>query len=119
MNMGDAATIAIVGVAVVMAALIILMIAIMVITRLVPGSREITTNDVPGEVQDERPGKESVAAVAVAMALAMAAEVGAPAVGGEACGVAGQVSSRWASAGREQLMQSRRKTGRKWGGRSE
>lgn len=117
--MGDAATIAVIGVGVVMAALIILMIAIMVITRMVPGSKDVGTNGATTEVQDESPGKESIAVIAAALALVMKAEKRAPAVGDAPAGVPGQSVSRWASAGREQLMHSRRKTGRKWGGRSE
>ena len=72
--MKDAATLAVVGVVVVMAALTILMIAIMVITRLVPGSKEAKTNATPEDIQDEELEKKSVAAIAVAMALAMEAE---------------------------------------------
>jgi Na+-transporting methylmalonyl-CoA/oxaloacetate decarboxylase gamma subunit len=113
--MTDAATIAVVGVAVVMAALTILMIAIMVITRLVPGSKEAQTNATPEEIQDVSPEKKSVAAIAVAMALAMEAEGKASAFGGAPTGAPGEAVSRWASAGREQLMHSRSKTGRKWG----
>ncbi|MBN2098523.1 MAG: hypothetical protein JW753_02890 [Dehalococcoidia bacterium] len=116
--MGDAATIAVIGVAVVMAALVILMIAIMVITRLVPGSKEARTDTTREDVQDESPEKESVAVIAVAITLAMEAQRKAPAVGGAPAGPPGQVASRWASAGREQLMRSRGGTGRKWGGSS-
>jgi Na+-transporting methylmalonyl-CoA/oxaloacetate decarboxylase gamma subunit len=115
--MRDAATIAVIGVAVVMAALVILMMAITVITRLVPGSKEAKTDTTREDVQDESPEKESVAVMAVAITLAMEAQRKAPAVGGgPAAGPLGQ--TRWASAGREQLMRSRGETGRKWGGSS-
>ena len=112
--MGDAATIAVIGVGVVLAALSILMIAITVITRLVPGSKESKADTTLEEVQDESPEKESVAVVAVAIALAMEAEKVAYAVGGAPV-IQRPAASRWAAAGREQLMRSRRNTGRKWG----
>lgn len=115
MHMKDAATIAVLGVAVVMAALTTLMIAIMLITRLAPGSKEARTDTALDELEDGGREKENVAVMAVALALAMEAESGRPA-DCEAPAVApGQAFSRWASAGRERLMRSGCGAGRTWG----
>lgn len=113
--MRDAATIAVVGVAVVMAVLSILMIAIMVMTRLAPGRKEAKVDATLEEMQEDSPEKESVAAIAVAMALAVEAERNASAAGAMQSLIPGPTTGRWASAGREQLMRSRGRTGRRWG----
>lgn len=113
--MGDAATIAVVGVVVVMAALTILMMAIMVINRLVPGNKGAKTSAVPEDLEGESCEKESVAAIALAVALAMVDNEATLNGRGTQSTAPGHEVSRWASAGRERLMRSRRKTGRKWG----
>jgi sodium pump decarboxylase gamma subunit len=114
-ELAKAATIAVIGVAVVMAALIILMIAVMVITRLVPRSKEARTNATLEEVQGQSPTKESIAAIAVAVALTTSEKEAGLTGRGALVAAPGHEVSRWASAGRERLMHSRRKPGRKWG----
>lgn len=114
-DLKDAATVAVIGVAVVMAALTILMIAIMVITRLAPRSEEAKMKAGPDDVHDASPEKESVAVIAVAMALAMEAEGNTTANGGAPADASAREAGRWASAGRERLMHSRSKAGQKWG----
>jgi Na+-transporting methylmalonyl-CoA/oxaloacetate decarboxylase gamma subunit len=118
-QLAEAATIAVVGVAVVMIALTILMLAIMVLTRLAPGKKENKVEATIKAVQGQSPTKESIAAMAVAMALAMEEEEKASSHGGPQTVASGYTVSRWASAGRERLMNSRRKTGQKWGRPSE
>ena len=113
--MKDAAIIAVLGVAVVMAALTALMIAIMLITRLAPGGKDAKTKSALTEQQDESPEKESVAVIALALALAMQRQNAAPPGHSAPAGAPEPSVSRWASAGREQLMRSRRKAGRTWG----
>ena len=113
-QLAEAATVAVVGVAVVMTALTILMLAIMVLTRLAPGKENIeeATSKL---VQGRSPTKESVAAIAVAMALAMREKGTASTDGGPQAVAPRHAVSRWASAGRERLMGSRRRTEHKWG----
>jgi Na+-transporting methylmalonyl-CoA/oxaloacetate decarboxylase gamma subunit len=117
-RLAEAATIAVLGVAVVMTALTILMLAIMVLTRLAPGkeNKEEATIEV---VQGQSPTKESIAAIAVAMALAMREKGAASTHGGPQAVAPRHAVSRWASAGKERLMGSRRKPGQKWGRPSE
>jgi Na+-transporting methylmalonyl-CoA/oxaloacetate decarboxylase gamma subunit len=113
--MRDAATIAVIGVAVVMTALIILMVAIMLMTRLFPGKKLNGEKEMTEMMEGDGPSKESIAAIAVAMALAMKKqEAGNISEHGEST-FSGPVTSRWSAAGRERLMGSRRKTEHKWG----
>jgi Na+-transporting methylmalonyl-CoA/oxaloacetate decarboxylase gamma subunit len=118
-NLAEAATIAVVGVAVVMTALTTLMLAIMVLTRLAPGKKENKVEATIKAVEGQSPTKESIAAIAVAMALAMEEEEKASSHGGPQAVALGHVASRWSAAGRERLMGSRRKPGQKWGRPSE
>jgi Na+-transporting methylmalonyl-CoA/oxaloacetate decarboxylase gamma subunit len=118
-NLAEAATIAVLGVAVVMSALTILMLAIMVLTRLAPGKKENGEKATLEVVQGQSPSKESVAAVAVAVALAMEEQEADKIRGRGKSPVSRPVASPWASAGRERLMHSRRKPGQKWGRPSE
>jgi Na+-transporting methylmalonyl-CoA/oxaloacetate decarboxylase gamma subunit len=119
-QLAEAATIAVLGVAVVMTALTILMLAIMVLTRLAPGKKENKEEEATIEVvQGQSPTKESIAAIAVAMALAMREKGAASTHGGPQAVAPRHAVSRWASAGKERLMGSRRKPGQKWGRPSE
>lgn len=111
----EAATIAVIGVAMVMTALTVLMLVIMVLTRLAPGKKESKVEATSEVAHRQIPGKESVAAIAVAMALAMEEEEKGSSHRGPQTIAPGHTASRWASAGRERLMRSRRKTGQKWG----
>jgi Na+-transporting methylmalonyl-CoA/oxaloacetate decarboxylase gamma subunit len=115
----EAATIAVIGVAMVMTALTILMLAIMVLTRLAPGKKESKVEATIEVAHRQIPGKESVAAIAVAMALAMEEEEKGSSHGGSQTVAPGHTVSRWSAAGRERLMGSRRRTEHKWGRRSE
>jgi len=98
-----------------MTALTILMLAIMLMTRLFPGKDVSGEKEMTKVMEGDEPTKESVAAIAVAVALAMeeqkAGKVSQP---GESL-VSQPVASRWSGAGRERLMHSRRKPGQKWG----
>lgn len=114
-ELAKAATIAVIGVAVVMIALIALMLVIMVLTRLAPGKKEGAEEGTPEEEQGQSPTKENIAAIAVAMALTMEEKEAALTGRGVPAAAPGEVVSRWASAGRERLMHSRKKPGRKWG----
>jgi Na+-transporting methylmalonyl-CoA/oxaloacetate decarboxylase gamma subunit len=111
----EAATIAVVGVAVVMTALTILMLAIMLLTRLFPGKKGNVETEMLKATEGDGPTKDSIAAIAVAVALAVeeqkAGKISQP---GESP-VSRPVASRWSAAGRERLMGSRRKTEHKWG----
>ena len=114
-QLGEAALLILVGMAVVMTALVILMLAIMVMTRLFPGK------DISGEKEMTKvregggPTKESIAAIAVAMALAMKEQEAVNTSGHGQSPVSGPVVGRWSAAGRERLMGSRRNTEHKWG----
>ena len=112
-RLADPALIAVLGVTVVMIALFILMVAIMLLTRLFPGKNgEI---EMPKVMEGDEPTKETIAAIAVAMALTMREkEAGNISEHGESP-VSGPVVSLWSAAGRERLMGSRRKTEHKWG----
>jgi Na+-transporting methylmalonyl-CoA/oxaloacetate decarboxylase gamma subunit len=111
----DAATIAVVGVAVVMTALIILMVAIMLMTRLFPGKKLNGEKEMTKEMKWDEPTKETVAAIAVAMALAMKEQESGNVSGHAESPVSGPVASRWSAAGRERLMGSRSNRQHKWG----
>jgi Na+-transporting methylmalonyl-CoA/oxaloacetate decarboxylase gamma subunit len=111
----EAATIAVVGVAVVMATLTILMLSIMLITRLAPGKKGSRDTEMAKTTEEAGDSKESVAAIAVAVALAMEEqEAGKVSQHGESL-VSQPVASRWSAAGRERLMGSRGRAVHKWG----
>ena len=110
-----------VGMAVVFAALLILMVAIMIVNRLAPErARKADGSTVLEGIAAEESERQRVAVVAVALARAM--EHGAQGVPQQRAavpaGAAGE-PSRWAMAGREQVMRSRGKAGRQWGRRSD
>jgi Na+-transporting methylmalonyl-CoA/oxaloacetate decarboxylase gamma subunit len=111
----DAAVIAAVGVTVVMTALAILMVAIMVLTRLFPGKKDNGEREMTKVMEGDEPTKESIAAIAVAVALAMKEQEAGNIRGHGESPVSGPVASRWSVAGRERLMGSRRNTEHKWG----
>jgi len=111
----DAATVAVLGVAVVMVALTILMVAIMLLTRLAPGKKGNGEMEIPNAKEGDKPTKESIAAIAVAVALAMEEQEAGNIRGHGESPVSGPVASRWSAAGRERLMGSRRNTEHKWG----
>lgn len=110
-----------VGMAVVFVALLTLMVAIMIVNRLAPErARKAEGPTVLEGIADEESERLRVAVMAVALAAAMQKETEAaarPAVIGPV-GWAGQ-PSRWAMAGREQVMRDRGKAGRQWGRRSD
>ncbi len=120
-RLGEAGTLIGVGMAVVFAALLILMVAIMIVNRLAPErARKAEGSTLLEGIAAEESEREKVAVMAVALARAMEKETEcAPQrramspVGG-----AGE-PSRWATAGREQVMRSRGKAGRQWGRRSD
>ncbi len=115
-NIQEAVTIALAGMATVLVALTILMTAITLLSRLSSrerGQRQMK-NSVPEVTQGRSPGNESIAAVAVAMALAMEEERTADSIGYHQAPASGPAVTRWAAAGRERLMGSRTKTGHEW-----
>jgi len=114
-RLADGALLVLVGMATVMTALFILMLAIMLMTRLFPGKEGSGEEQMIKVMEGDEPTKESIAAIAVAMALAMKEqELGNISGHGESP-VSGPVASRWSAVGRERLMRSRRKTEHKWG----
>ena len=112
-RLADPALIAVLGITVVMIALFILMVAIMLLTRLFPGKNGAI--EMPKVMEGDEPTKESVAAIAVAMALAMEKKESDSSGRHTQPVDSGHQVSRWTSAGRERLMRSRRKPGQKWG----
>lgn len=109
-RLSEAATIALVGVAVVMVALTILMLAIMALNRLAPDKKKkkgSTGMEMPTALEEDEPVKESVAAIAVAMALAMEGQKEGHNHGHGESPVFPPMASRWSAAGRERLMGSR------------
>jgi len=100
-----------------MTALTILMLAIMLLTRLFPGKNGAI--EMPKVMEGDEPTKESVAAIAVAVALAMEEQTAGSIRGHGESPVSRPTASRWSAAGRERLMGSRRRTEHKWGRRSE
>ena len=107
--------------AVVFAALVLLMLAVIVLRRVAQGRRdnEEGNGTAPGATESGGPSKESIAAMAVGLALLMEGHRAAPA-GRPGGGVptVGAGASPWVRAGRDQQMRSRRKVGHKWGRRS-
>ena len=105
---------AVTGVAVVLVGLTILMLAVLVLCRLAPGDKENKEKAAPNVLQGQGLSKESIAAMAVAMALAMEEQNTGSTVRHDEAPVPRPVVSPWAAAGRERLMRSRTKTGHKW-----
>ena len=114
-QLGEAALLIVVGMAVVMTALLILMLAIMLMTRLFPGEKANGDREMIKVMEGVEPTKQSIAAIAVAMALAMKEQETRNISGHGESPVSRPVASRWSAAGRERLMGSRRKTEHKWG----
>ncbi len=117
----EAAVLTGVGMAVVLATLILLMLAVMVLRRVVQRRRDSEEGNgtAPGAAESVGPGKESIAAVAVGLALLMEEGTAAPARrSGGGVPAIGTGVSPWVRAGRDQQMGSRRKVGHKWGKRS-
>jgi Na+-transporting methylmalonyl-CoA/oxaloacetate decarboxylase gamma subunit len=110
----EAAMLAVTGVAMVMTGLTILMLAVMVLCRLVSGDKDNKEKSAPNVLQRQGISKESIAAMAVAMALAMEEQKTASTIGHDEAPVPRFMVSSWAAAGRERLMRSRTKTGHKW-----
>ncbi len=114
----EAAILVLVGMAVVFAALVILMLAIMIVSRLTPEKARKGEAQHPA-FETDVPGNEKIAAIAVALARHMEDskaraednEIDVVLRSGEA--------GRWLTFGREQAMRSRRKVGRQWGRRSD
>jgi Na+-transporting methylmalonyl-CoA/oxaloacetate decarboxylase gamma subunit len=111
-NLPEAALMAGAGVAVVFVALSILMLAIVILSRLSPDAKKQAT---PSETQVPGPSRETIAAVAVAIALATE-EGRAISPPRPASSPAPQPGvSPWAVSGRERLVRSRTNMGRRWG----
>jgi Na+-transporting methylmalonyl-CoA/oxaloacetate decarboxylase gamma subunit len=110
----EAAMMAVAGMAAVLVALTILMLAVMVLCRLMPGDKENKKKAAPNVLQGHGVSKESIAAMAVAMALAMDEKKPTSTIGHDEAPVPRPMVSPWAAAGRERLMRSRTKTGHKW-----
>jgi len=100
---------------VVMTALVILMLAIMLMTRLFPGKDVRGEKEMTKVMKGDEPTKESIAAIAVAVALAMKEQEAGKIRGHDMSPDSQPVASRWSAAGRERLMGSRTNTGHKWG----
>jgi Na+-transporting methylmalonyl-CoA/oxaloacetate decarboxylase gamma subunit len=120
-QLGEAALLVGVGMAVVFAALVILMVAIMIMNRLFPDKGKKTEGPAllesvgTGESERER---VAVMAVAVAKTMEKEGEIIPQQRTMNAVGWSGE-PSRWAASGREQVMRSRGKAGRQWGRRSD
>lgn len=108
-QLGEAALLILVGMAVVMTALFILMLAIMVMTRLFPGKDVSEDLERTKVMKGDEPSKESTAAIAVAIALAMKEQEAGNVSGHSDIPVSAPVASRWSAAGRQRLMASRGK----------
>lgn len=122
-NLTEAAILTVLGVLVVFVSLTSLMVAIILLSRLTSRkAAEATTKAPATEVQEISisgmepvPGKESIAAIAVALARSMSESETVRPKRHEGPLPPGATSSKWASAGREELMRSRRKVGHRWG----
>ena len=124
----DSALLVLVGMAVVFSGLFILMVAATIVVRFSrrngdnnTGGAERSAPEVVPSTDTGEPRGETVAAVAVALALSMQKAVIAPSerVMGAVPSPGSLSGSTWTAAGREQLMRSRGKVGHKWGRRSE
>lgn len=114
-QLADGALLVLVGMATVMTALLILMLAIMLMTRLFPGKKLNGEKEMPKVMEGDEPTKESIAAIAVAMALAMKEQEAGNISGHGESPITGHVASRWSAAGRERLMGSRSNREHRWG----
>ena len=114
-RLADGALLIVVGMAVVMTALIILMVAIMLMTRVFPGKDVSEEEDTTRVMEKDQPTKQTVAAIAVAVALAMKEQEAGNTSGHDDSSISGPVASRWSAAGRERLMASRgKKEPKRW-----
>ncbi len=117
-EIAEAAALAVVGIATVLSALAILMVATMVVMRVVQGRRE-ESKEIPEPDPDpdrERfPAGERVAVIAVAVALAMQKEQAASPARVGTTSMTHAAVNQWQTAGRQRLMRSRKKAGRQWG----
>ena len=114
-QLADGALLILVGMAVVMTALIILMLAVMVMTRLFPGKDISGDRELSKATEASQPTKQTVAAIAVAVALAMKEQEAGNTSGHDDSSISGPVASRWSAAGRERLMASRgKKEPKRW-----
>lgn len=111
-NLPEAALMAGAGVAVVFVALSILMLAIVLLSRLGPDAGK---KAAPAETQVAGPGRETIAAVAVAIALAAEEQRTAPPFQPASPPGPRPEVSPWAVSGRERLVRSRTNTGHRWG----
>ena len=114
-RLAEAAMLALIGVVVVLVGLAILMLAVMVLCRLAPGNKKNKEEIAPRIVEGQSPSKESIAAIAVAVASMMEEHEAASASEHGEAPAPRPVASPWAAAGRERLMGSRRKAGHQWG----
>jgi Na+-transporting methylmalonyl-CoA/oxaloacetate decarboxylase gamma subunit len=111
-NLPEAALMAGAGVTVVFVALSILMLAIVLLSRLSPDSRK---KPAPGETQVAGPSRETIAAVAVAIALATEERRAISPPQPVSSTVPPPEVSPWAISGRERLVRSRTNMGHRWG----
>lgn len=111
-NLPEAAIMAGAGVAVVFVALSILMLAIVLLSRLGPDAGK---KAAPDETRVADPGRESIAAVAVAIALAAEEQRTASPLRPASPPVPQPEVSPWAVSGRERLVRSRTNMGHRWG----
>jgi Na+-transporting methylmalonyl-CoA/oxaloacetate decarboxylase gamma subunit len=111
-NLPEAAIMAGAGVAMVFVALSILMLAIVLLSRLGPDAGK---KAAPGETQVAGPTRETIAAMAVAMALATEERRTASPLRPASPPVPQPEVSPWAISGRERLVRSRTNTGHRWG----
>lgn len=116
-EIAEAAALAVVGIATVLSALAILMVATMVVMRVVQGrgeeSKEIPEPE-PDPDRERFPAGERVAVIAVAVVLAMQKEQAAS-PGRDTTSMTHAAVNQWQTAGRQRLMRSRKKAGRQWG----
>ena len=108
-QLAEAALLVVVGMAVVMIALAILMLAIMLMNRVFPGKKVSGEQQMIKLKEGNEPAKESIAAIAVALALAMKEQEAGNISGHGDSSVSAPVVSRWSATGRQRLMASRGK----------
>ena len=122
-NLTEAAILTVVGVLVVFVALVSLMVAIIVLSRLTSRKEAeakveaspVEVHEMPSGQQGPVPSKEAIAAIAVSLARSMAETETVRPRRQEGPVRPEAISRKWASAGREELMRSRRKVGHRWG----
>ncbi len=83
-----------------MATLTILMLAIMLMTRLAPGKKGHAETEMAKTTEEDGASKESVAAIAVAVALAMEEQRAGTIRGHSKSPVSQPTGSRWSAAGK-------------------